>query len=384
VRVIEKVPYGARGQGTLRRLEGRPNWFSTLWANGKQVEFSTGTEDLKLARKFHKAKLEELVLDKHGKGDFLTPAHQRLAVGSLLDELVSDYRVRGLKSLGTVLSHLKPLRAAFGTWRAVALKPKDLKVYIEKRRAKGKSNATINRELELLRLALRLAHEQGQLPTEIKVPMLEEKNTRTGFATRPQIETIIANLPEWLQDFTRFGYITAMRKGEIASLRWEDIDREVGAVRLTAENAKTGEARTLMVAGDLVDLIERRWKTRLFTRVSGKVFVAEYVFHREGYPIEDFRGPWERACTAAGVPGLLFHDLRRSAVRNMDRAGVSRHVAMKISGHKTESMYQRYNIVSESDLRAAAEKTQLYLDTLPTEVRRGPSPGENDTGPRTA
>lgn len=79
------------------------------------------------------------------------------------------------------------------------------------------------------------------------------------------------------------------------------------------------------------------------------------------------RGPWERAYKAAGVPGLFFHDLRRSAVRNMDRAGVSRHVAMVISGHKTESMYQRYNIVSESDLRAAAEKTQMYLDSLPIE-----------------
>ena len=104
---------------------------------------------------------------------------------------------------------------------------------------------------------------------------------------------------------------------------------------------------------------------RLFTRITGTPFVSEHVFHRKGQPIEGFRGPWERACAAAGVPGLLFHDLRRSAVRNMDRAGVSRHVAMAISGHKTESMYQRYNIVSEADLRAAAEKTQLYLDTLP-------------------
>ena len=95
-------------------------------------------------------------------------------------------------------SGLWSIAAHFGTWRAVALKPKDLKAYIEKRRAKGKSNATINRELELLRRALRLAHEQGQLPTEVKVPMLEENNTRTGFATRPQLETIVTHLPEWL------------------------------------------------------------------------------------------------------------------------------------------------------------------------------------------
>ncbi len=94
---------------------GWPDWFSILWHNGKQVEFSCGTDDLKQARKFHKAKLEELVLDKHGKAEFLVPAHQRLLFGSLLDDLIADYRVRSLmKSLGTVLSQVKPLRASFG------------------------------------------------------------------------------------------------------------------------------------------------------------------------------------------------------------------------------------------------------------------------------
>jgi integrase len=368
--VLEKVPYGQRGQGTLIRVSDRPNWFSVLWVRGKQMEFSTGTTDLKLAKKFHKAKLEELVLDKHGKQEFLAPVHTRLLFSAVLDNLIADYKMRRLKSIETVLSHIKPIRRHFGGWKAVAIRHRDLRKFIEKRREASRSNACINRELELLRRALRLANDHELLPGEpIKVPMLTEDNTRTGFCTRPQLEVIVANLPEWLQDFTRFAFITGMRKGEIASLRWEDVDREAGAVRLRAENAKTGEARTLMLVGDLTDLIERRYQARLFTRVTGKVFVSDYVFHRLGQPIEDFRGPWERACEAAGVPGLLFHDLRRSAVRNMDRAGVSRHVAMKISGHKTESTYQRYNIVSESDLRAAAEKTQLYLDTLPVESR---------------
>ena len=82
------------------------------------------------------------------------------------------------------------------------------------------------------------------------------------------------------------------------------------------------------------------------------------VFHRNGQPVGDFRKAWARACAAAGVAGTLFHDLRRSAVRNFEKAGVSQSVAMKISGHKTASVYRRYRVVDEQDIADALVRTQ--------------------------
>jgi integrase len=369
MRVIERVTVGKRGDGTLIRVEGQANWFSVLCVRGKQHEISTGTPDLKLAKRVHRQKLDELATDRQGLKQFTTPQHRQLQFGSLLDDLVSDYRVRRVKSLGSVLSHLKPLREHFGDWRALEITFRAIEAYITKRREDEKSNATINRELELLRRALRLAHDRQLLPSIPKVRVLTENNTRQGFFERPDLEAVVAALPAYLQDFTRFAYLTGWRKGEIISLRWTDVDQDAGAIRLRPEAAKTGRGRTVMLEGDLVELIDRRWQARLIEQ-DGKVRVSDLVFHRDGEPVGDFRKAWATACQAAGVPDKLFHDLRRTAARNMVRAGVPERVAMAVTGHLTRSMFDRYNIVSEDDLRMAAQKTTMYVDTLPT--RRAP------------
>jgi len=300
-----------------------------------------------------------------GLKPFTTLQHRQLQFGSLLDDLISDYRVRRVKSLASVLSHLKPLRDHFGDWRAVSITYRAIEAYITKRREDEKSTATINRELELLRRALRLGHDRQLLPSIPKVKTLEEQNARQGFFERPDLEAVVAALPAYLWDFTRFAYLTGWRRGEIISLRWTDVDRDAGAIRLRAEAAKTGRGRTVMLEGDLAELINRRWQARLFEK-DGNVRVAALVFHRDGDPVGDFRKAWATACRAAGIPDKLFHDLRRTAARNMVRAGVPERVAMAVTGHLTRSMFDRYNIVSEDDLRMAARKTTMYMDTLPT------------------
>jgi integrase len=138
-------------------------------------------------------------------------------------------------------------------------------------------------------------------------------------------------------------------------------------VRLRPERSKNRHGRTLALAGELAALVERRWQDRLVERRGGQPRVVELVFHRGGEPVVDIRKAWAKATAAAGCQGRLFHDLRRTAVRNMVRAGVPERVAMATSGHKTRSMFDRYNIVSEADLRAAAERTSAYLAAIPAD-----------------
>jgi integrase len=165
-------------------------------------------------------------------------------------------------------------------------------------------------------------------------------------------------------------------------LRWSDIDRDGGVICLRPEHSKNGRGRTVAIEGDLLAIIERCWQARKFKSSDGQDHVAEPVFHRAGRPIGDFRKAWAQACIEAGlyrvvgvhadgsertVPTRLFHDLRRSGVRNMVRAGVRERVAMDVSGHRTRSIFDRYNITSEEDLREAMKRTTAYINAQPTQ-----------------
>jgi integrase len=178
---------------------------------------------------------------------------------------------------------------------------------------------------------------------------LKEQNVREGFFEYDELAEMITHLPEYLRDFVWFGYYSGWRKGEIAGLEWRDVDMQARIIRLRPEMSKTSEGRVLALEGPLWDLLKRRWEGRDF----------RWVFHRDGLPVGDFRKAWGTACRKAGIR-RIFHDLRRTAVRDMIRAGVPERVAMAVSGHKTRAIFDRYNIVNESDLRDAVRKTHLF------------------------
>jgi len=187
--------------------------------------------------------------------------------------------------------------------------------------------------------------------------------------------TVLSHLHQDVAPIVEFLYLTGWRVGEALPLQWHQVDFKAGIVRLEPGTTKNDEGRVFpfAVLPDLEALLQRqRERTEALQVGTGRII--PHVFHRDGEPILDFRGAWERACTDAGFAGRLVHDFRRTAVRNLERAGVSRSVAMKLTGHKTESVYRRYAIVSEADLaegvgKLAALPSRTVISTADRRVR---------------
>ena len=193
------------------------------------------------------------------------------------------------------------------------------------------------------------------------IPTLAEKKARTGFLEPEQFTTLLETLPDYLKAPVTLAFYTGMRRGEIISLTWDKVNLKEGFIRLEAEDTKSEQARTIYLAGEALEALREARRSRILGN--------PLVFHRKGKPMGDFRFSWNKACTAAGVPGLLFHDLRRTAVRNMVRAGIPERVCMQISGHKTRSVFERYNITNERDLIEAAHKLSGHVETLKPRFR---------------
>jgi integrase len=282
---------------------------------------------------------------------------ERTTFNTLADLIVQDYGRNERRSTGKLLTILKRLRGAFGGWRAGDIRGADVSDYIDRRKQAGAANGTVNRELAALKRSFRLGVRRevishDDVPT---IDLLKEATPRAGFFEREQFEAVRRHLPVVLQALITAAYTTGWRKNELLHLLWHQVDFAADTIRLDPGTTKNDDGRLFVMTPELrAVLVEQRHATEALQQVTGQIIPL--VFHRQGRPIKAFRRTWLKACRQAGVPGRIPHDFRRTAVRNLERAGVSRSVAMKMVGHRTESIYRRYAIVSESDLREAARK----------------------------
>ncbi len=196
----------------------------------------------------------------------------------------------------------------------------------------------------------------SRVPT---IKLLKEDNIRQGFFERHDYESVMCYLPVLVRPAVQFAYLTGWRlHSEILPLQWRQVDLAGGVVRLEPTMSKTGQGRTFPLTPELRSLLEAQ---RAYTdrTQQQKGCIIPWVFHRAGQRIKSLRRAWQRACRRAGCPGRIPHDMRRTAVRNMVRAGIPERVAMQLSGRKTRTVFDRYNIVSEGDLHEAVRKLSV-------------------------
>jgi integrase len=344
-------PKRQRGDGRIF-LRGSKLWCAFSVAGVEHRE-STNTNDPIKAEKYLRARLKHVHAHELDPiKPFITQRDRKRDIHELLDALNSDFVLRG-KDSPQNLSNIKRAKADFGHIRALQLTPEAVDEYIVARLAEGSAPASINRVLQLVKQSYKLA----DFPAPRIRRLSEKGNVRQGFFLEAEFRRVLLHLPPYLYDFCLFAYLVGWRKSEVASLEWTQVEGNV--IRLKGVDSKNGEGRLIVCTGELLGILERRRSGRAVETPDG-VVLATFVFHKDGRPIGDFRKAWAAACSKAGVQ-RLFHDFRRTAVRNMVRAGVPEKVAMQISGHKTRSIFDRYNIVNESDIREAIESTQQYL-----------------------
>jgi integrase len=342
-----------------------PIWWIRYSRDGRSYFESSGSKQRTDAKKLLQSREGDGV-----KGVPITPRMGKVRFDEAADDLKNEYKVNKRKSEAELKRRIdKHLAPFFQGRRLSSISTSDVRAYIATRQAdvivvrtkpelvtKGVSNAEINRELSALKRLFTLAVQAGKILHRPHIPMLREDNVRKGFFERQDYLNIGKHLGPSVRGVITFAYITGWRvQSEVLPLEWRHVDWPGRVVRLDAGTTKNREGRTFPFTAELEALLKEQLSEHERLKKESEKIVP-WVFNRAGERIVTFRKEWTDARRAAGLPGKILHDLRRTAVRNLVRAGIPERVAMQMTGHKTRSVFERYNIVSEGDLTDAARR----------------------------
>ena len=323
-------------QPTYRDTTGRRRpvaiWWIAFKRHGKEYRQSSHSTHRPDAVRLLQKRLGEI-----GANQFIGPDADKTTFDDLARILLDDYAVNRRKSTRSAQGCLKNLKARLGSLRARDITLDRLNAYVAARLEEGRRPATALNELAILKRAFRLAERAGKARTP-PFPKFTVQNVRTGFFEPDALRSLCAALPSAIQPLVEFAAHTGWRLGEILPLRWAQIDLKAGIIRLEPGAAKNDEGRNFPFRAlpALAALIERqREETTACERAR--------TGSSPGCSIARARASRTSAAPGAGpvhgptCRGRIFHDFRRTAVRNLERAGVSRSVAMKLTGQKTRA-----------------------------------------------
>ncbi len=330
-------------------------WWVQYSVRGKRFRESSGSSNRADAVKLLKRRIGDA-----SQGRTIGPQAEKTRFKQLTQMLIDDYRANGRRSLKRIRASVGHLLAFFGDEFAMDITGDRIASYIVYRQDEKAAAATINRELAALKRAFRLGEKVGKVIQRPEVSMLREDNRRKGFFEAEEYRAVLEQLPEELKPVIETAYITGWRiASEILTRQRHHVNLEAGWLRLEPGETKNGEGRNFPLTPDLREVLARQIeKTREVEQATGRIL--PWLFHRNGSPIKDFRGAWASACERAGVAKRIPHDFRRTAVRNLERAGVPRSAAMAMVGHRTESIYRRYAIADEVMLKEGAIKLAAF------------------------
>ncbi len=326
-----------------------PNWSVAFYVGRREVVESSGTSSETAATAFLKKRMAEAArgeLQPRGK-IFLT---------DLIELLKADYAMQGNRSLRQTLYKIVPIAGWFEGVPVASISYETIAAYTTHRLAEGKSTATVNGELRLLRRMFKLAKKHKRITSLPDIEVLSGENHREGFIDPEEFRKLLAHFEDPSNaDLVEFLYCTGWRVSVGKKLEWRDVDMQAGTVIMRREVSKNKSPVTLPFFGQMEAIFRRR----LLVRNLG----CPFVFHRGGRQIKNFRVAWKAATKAAGVPALIVHDLCRSVARNLIHAGIDESTASKFMNRKTKEIFKLYQIVDGEDLRQAGAK----LDALYTQ-----------------